>query len=115
MLAGILASARLHLSAEIVERQQQVVDRIRLFNREAAAYRLPLLHSTETPIRYLTAGGDIESVGGLGRRLQEDGYFVNTASYPAVPVKRSGLRITLTVHQTEEDISGLVRSIAKLL
>lgn len=115
MLAGILASAQLHLSDELAPRQSQVIDRIRLFNREAAAYGLPLLHATETPIRYITAGRDIETVGGLGRRLQEAGYFVNTASYPAVPLKRSGLRITLTVHQTEDDIVGLVQAINKWL
>lgn len=115
MLAGILASAKLHLSAELAGRQALVVDRIRLFNREASAYGLPLLHDTETPIRYVTAGRDIESVGGLGRQLQEAGYFVNTASYPAVPVKRSGLRITLTIHHTEDDIAGLVQAIAKRL
>ncbi|MEV6417125.1 aminotransferase class I/II-fold pyridoxal phosphate-dependent enzyme [Kribbella sp. NPDC051718] len=115
MLAGILASARLHLSDELAERQAAVIERIRLFNREAAAYGVPLLHESETPIRYVPAGRDIHSVGGLGRRLQEAGYFVNTASYPAVPVKRSGLRITLTVHQTEDDITGLVQAIAKWL
>lgn len=115
MLAGILASAQLHLSGAVAERQAAVVERIRLFNREAAAHRLPLLHQDETPIRYVTAGGDIHSVGSVGRRLQEAGYFVNTASYPAVPVKRSGLRITLTAHQTEADIIGLVRAVAATL
>lgn len=112
MLAGILASAELHLAPELIERQTAVAERIRLFNREAVALGLTPANDHETPIRFVTAGGDIEVVGDLGRRLQQAGYFVNTASYPAVPVKRSGLRIGLTVHQTEADIVGLVQSIA---
>ncbi|MDX6283696.1 MAG: hypothetical protein QOH03_4767 [Kribbellaceae bacterium] len=115
MLAGIVASAQLHLSGEVAERQQQVVDRIRFFNREAAAYGLPLLHGSESPIRYVRAGRDAETVSILARRLQDAGYFVNAASYPAVPAKRSGLRATITVHQTEDDILGLIQAIAKWL
>ncbi|NEA33215.1 aminotransferase class I/II-fold pyridoxal phosphate-dependent enzyme [Streptomyces sp. SID13031] len=113
MLAGILASARLHLSDELAERQSRLVERIRLFNREAAGRGLPLLHRSETPIRYVSAAHNAETASILGRRLQEAGYFVNAASYPAVPSKRSGLRITITVHQTEADIIGLVEAIAK--
>ncbi|GAA3577802.1 hypothetical protein GCM10022235_54770 [Kribbella ginsengisoli] len=115
MLAGIVASARLHLSGEVAERQQRVVDRIRFFNREAVGYGLPLLNESESPIRYVVTGRDIESTATLVRRLQESGYFVNAASYPAVPAKRSGLRATITVHQTQDDILGLVQAIAKWL
>lgn len=115
MLAGIVASARLHLSDELAERQEQVVERIRFFNREAAGYGLPLLNESESPIRYVMAGRDVESSARLVQRLQEAGYFVNAASYPAVPAKRSGLRATITVHQTQDDILGLVQAIAKWL
>jgi 7-keto-8-aminopelargonate synthetase-like enzyme len=112
MLAGILASAQLHLSPELAERQTRVMSLIRLFNAEAAAHRLPLLNQSETPIRYVTTGNTVEGVCLVGRRLQEAGYFVNTASFPAVPVKRSGIRIAITAHQTEDDVIGLVRAVA---
>jgi 7-keto-8-aminopelargonate synthetase-like enzyme len=112
MLAGILASAKLHLSDELAGRQARVVELIRFFNQQAKAAGVQLLNDSETPIRFVPAGGDIESVGKLGRQLQYAGFFVNTASYPAVPVKRSGLRITITTHQTEADIGALIQTIA---
>ncbi|WP_405063600.1 aminotransferase class I/II-fold pyridoxal phosphate-dependent enzyme [Kribbella sp. NBC_01505] len=115
MLAGILASARLHLSAEHSAVQARVLSLIRLFNAEAAAHRLPVVNQAETPIRYVTTGNTVEGVCLVGRRLQEAGFFVNTASYPAVPVKRSGIRIAITAHQTEADVIGLVQAVADIL
>jgi len=53
---AILASARLHRTPEIVERQQLLVERIRLFNRLAGEARLPLVSESEAPIRYVGAG-----------------------------------------------------------
>ncbi|SDX97711.1 7-keto-8-aminopelargonate synthetase [Amycolatopsis xylanica] len=114
MLAAIRASAELHLSGEIIGRQTRLRDAIRFFNTEAARRGLPLVFENETPIRYVAAG-DTASAINLAERLQKAGFLVNCASYPAVPPKRSGIRVALTLHQRKEDIIGLVESIAESL
>ena len=114
MLGAILASARLHLTPEIVERQELLLDRIRLFNKLAAEAELPVVSESETPIRCVGAG--VTSVAyRLVERLRSAGYHVNTASFPAVPPKRSGARLTITAHHTEDDVAGLVAALAEHL
>ena len=44
-----------------------------------------------------------------------DGFYVNTAVFPAVSRGHGGLRVALTVHQTPEDVRGLVDAIARRL
>jgi 7-keto-8-aminopelargonate synthetase-like enzyme len=114
MLGAIVASAALHRSAEIAVRQELLTSRIRLFNRLAAEARLPLVSDSEAPIRYVGAG--VASVAyRLTQRLREAGYFVNTATFPAVPAKRCGARLTLTAHHTEDDVAGVVAALARHL
>jgi 7-keto-8-aminopelargonate synthetase-like enzyme len=114
MLGAIVASARLHRSPEIAERQELLRSRIRLFNRLAAGAGLPLVSESEAPIRYVGAG--VASVAyRLTERLRGAGFFVNTATFPAVPAKRCGARLTLTAHHTEDDVAGVVAALAEHL
>ena len=114
MLGAILASARLHLTPEVAERQELLLDRIRLFNKLAAEAELPVVSESETPIRCVGAGVSAVAYR-LVERLRSAGYHVNTASFPAVPAKRSGARITVTAHHTEDDVAGLVTALAEHL
>jgi 7-keto-8-aminopelargonate synthetase-like enzyme len=114
MLGAILASARLHLTPEIDERQQLLLDRIRLFNRLATDAGLPLVSTSEAPIRCIGAG--VSSVAyRLVDRLRTAGFHANTASFPAVPAKRSGARLTITAHHTEDDVAALVAALSEQL
>jgi 7-keto-8-aminopelargonate synthetase-like enzyme len=114
MLGAVLASAELHRTPEIAARQELLRDRIRLFNELAAEARLPLVSDSEAPIRYVGAGTAAVAYR-LTERLRESGFFVNTATFPAVPAKRCGARLTLTAHHTEDDIAGVVAALAEHL
>jgi 7-keto-8-aminopelargonate synthetase-like enzyme len=114
MLGAIVASARLHRTPEIAARQELLRSRISLFNRLAAGARLPLVSDSDAPIRYVGAG--VASVAyRLTARLREAGFFVNPATFPAVPAKRCGVRLTLTTHHTEDDVAGIVAALAEHL
>ena len=114
MLGAILASARLHLTGEVAARQERLVALIRLFNSRAIEANLPLLTTSESPIRPVGAGVP-EIAYNLSGRLRAAGYFVDSATYPAVAAKRSGARITLTAHHTDEDVVGLVAALTRTL
>jgi 7-keto-8-aminopelargonate synthetase-like enzyme len=114
LLGAAIASARVHLSSEITGRQRRLMDRIRLFNDLAAARGLPLGSTAETPIRFVRTG-DSDVTYRIAAALMGDGFYVNTAAFPAVSKGHGGLRVALTVHQTLDDIRELVDAIARRL
>src|SRR4051794_7628503 len=114
MLGAIIASARLHLSDEIVARQRLLCERIDLFNRLVLDRGLPLVSDSRAPIRCIGAGVP-EIAYNLTERMRGYGYFVDTATFPAVAAKRSGARITITAHHTEADVRGLVDALTQAL
>jgi 7-keto-8-aminopelargonate synthetase-like enzyme len=112
LLGAAIASARVHLSPEIHERQRRLKDRILRFNALADARGLPLGSRDVTPIRFVRTG-DSDTTFRMAADLMRDGFYVNTAVFPAVTQGQGGLRIALTVHQTQDDIRDLVDAIAR--
>jgi 7-keto-8-aminopelargonate synthetase-like enzyme len=111
LLGAAIASTRIHLSDEIGRRQNKLMDRIRLFNGLAEERHLPLGSTDATPIRFVRIG-DNEATYRVATALMADGFYANTALFPAVSRGHGGLRIALTVHQTPDDIRALVEAIA---
>src|SRR5258705_9410735 len=103
LLGAAIASARLHLSDEIVSRQVQLGERIALFNSLAAASDLALASPAATPIRFIKIGSETEA-SDAAERLIHEGYFANVAVHPAVPRSEAGIRVALTLHQTLDDV-----------
>lgn len=114
LLGAGIASARIHLSSEISQRQAKLMDHIRLFNDLADQRGIPLGSTAATPIRFVKTGGN-DATYRAAAGLLDDGFYVNTALYPAVSRDNGGLRVALTVHQTAADISALVDAIAARL
>ena len=113
-LGAIIASAKIHLSEEIVEKQEQMSKRMRFFNSTAKLYNLPLINPTESPIFFIGVGKP--EVGyNLVRRLMKEGYYINLSVFPSVSYNNTGLRMPITLHHTLEDIDGLLRCIARNL
>ncbi len=108
ILAAAIASADIHLSSEIYVRQERLQELIQHFLQQASALNLPLVGQDLTPICYLATGADPINITDLAFELQQDGFFVNVSSYPSVPIKNSGIRITLNINHTEETISRLL-------
>ena len=97
MLGAALCSARIHLTPEIEQRQAALRERIDYCTALMHEHCLPLVSSDVTPIRYLHAGLPADARGAAARLLAK-GVFTNVAIFPAVPMKRAGVRLTLTVH-----------------
>jgi len=114
LVGAAIASARIHLSSEIHERQAKLMDRIRLFNRLAAERNVPLGSAEETPIRFVSIG-DTEATYRIASELMNEGFYTNSAVFPAVAKEDTGVRAMITLHQTADDISGLVDAIARRL
>ncbi|MCB9647555.1 MAG: aminotransferase class I/II-fold pyridoxal phosphate-dependent enzyme [Deltaproteobacteria bacterium] len=112
LLGAALASARLHLTDEIVERQAVLQDRIAYCNERMAAAHLPLLVANETPVVFVRLGLPRVATA-VAQRLAADGVYVNVSMYPSVPMKRGGLRLGITTTHSHEDIDRVVESLQR--
>lgn len=108
--AGI-ASAKIHLSQEIVQRQEDLKEKLRYCHKLLEDYQLPILSNPEAPIFYIGVGL-VNTCMHLVSYLHDDGCYVNTGMFPAVPDQSAGVRFTITAHHRKEDIEYLVERIA---
>jgi 7-keto-8-aminopelargonate synthetase-like enzyme/predicted N-acyltransferase len=114
MLGAAIASARIHLSPEIERLQRELRERISLANSTAAELDLPLVSSSEVPIRYIGLGTR-SSATDMAAHLLEEGIYVNPTAFPAVSAKRAGARFMVTRHHRPEDVEQLLRAMAERL
>ncbi|GAA2251418.1 MULTISPECIES: aminotransferase class I/II-fold pyridoxal phosphate-dependent enzyme [Kitasatospora] len=111
MLGAAIASARIHLSDRIEDLQAELAERRDYCNELLAAAGLPVVSDPRTPI-YFIGLGEPEVSYGMVRRMLDAGFYVNQSSFPVVPLKKSGLRFTLTRHVDRDHIRGLVEAVA---
>lgn len=113
-LGAAIASARLHLSDELPALQSALLARIEHCNQLCRQHGLPLVSSEPVPIRFIATG--LSSVSfQVVERLMEEGFYCNISVFPAVPMQRAGIRFTLTLHQSFDDITRFIEAIARHL
>ena len=106
-----IASAKIHLSPDIYRYQQELHDLTSYMDQLLLEKNLPNLSAPNSPIYYI--GGGLNKVThNFVNRILGEGFYVNTATFPAVPNDRSGLRFTVTRHVTKEDIHAFVDAMA---
>ncbi|MCH2225388.1 MAG: aminotransferase class I/II-fold pyridoxal phosphate-dependent enzyme [Crocinitomicaceae bacterium] len=114
IIGASIASLKIHLSDEIIVRQQFLQEKINYCNKRLKEFGIPEISDAETPIFFVPL-----SVLGAGyslvKRLIDDHVYVNLASFPAVSESCTGIRFAITLHHTLDDIDKLILSIAKNL
>jgi 7-keto-8-aminopelargonate synthetase-like enzyme len=114
VLGAIVETAKIHLTKEIDQLQNDLFEKMLFFVQYAKQLNLPLVSTALTPIFYVGLG-KTEVGFKMTKFLAEQGVMCNLAQFPAVSVNNAGLRITLTNHHTLQDIRHLLDSIdAKL-
>lgn len=106
-LGAALASARIHMSGEIYGYQKELQKKIAYFNALLKNTSLPLVHENNSPIFFIGTG-TMDMGNHLVHELIQDGIYVNLATFPAVPAKNIGIRITISLNNTLEHIETLV-------
>lgn len=109
-VAAASASADIHLSPEITILQEELSQKIAYFNSLIKATSLPMIAPNSSPVFFLGTAMPLTTYR-LVQRLFTEGYFVNPGLYPAVPVKNSGIRITVSRNNKLEDIKGLIQAL----
>ena len=111
MLGACIAAAKIHLSPEIYQMQEQLRYRINYFNQKCEDLELPLIFKNQTPIFFI--GVSKPSVAySMVKRLINRGFFFNLSVFPSVAINNAGLRIPVSRNHSFEDIDGLLNNIA---
>ena len=109
-LGACLGSADIHLSSEITQLQQKLKNKINLRNKLFEDHNIPFFKAI-TPISFVCVGSP-KTLGKLFHKLYQDGFYTNCAVYPAVSKYKSGLRTTLTLNISDQDIIRFTKKLA---
>jgi 7-keto-8-aminopelargonate synthetase-like enzyme len=111
-LGAAVAAAKIHLSDEIYTLQGELQDRIRYATMLLKKHRLPVVSKAGAAVFFVGVG-----LPKLGYRLVEKmlkaGYYVNLGIFPAVPMKQTGVRFTITRLHSFAQIEGMIRELSK--
>jgi 7-keto-8-aminopelargonate synthetase-like enzyme len=110
--AGV-ASAKLHLSADFEVMQAELQDRSRYVRGAAVEAGLELATDDPTPILVLHYD-NIPAAQGVVRGLRERGFFTCISTFPAVPMNKPSVRLTVSRHNSYDDIRELVACLGEL-
>jgi hypothetical protein len=108
-VGAAIASANIHLSPEITIRQKGLADKIGYFNQLLSQSNLPIISKNDSPVFFLGVGTPVSAYNFV-HRLFKEGFFLNLGIYPAVPIKNTGIRITLSSHNQKQDIHELAEA-----
>lgn len=111
IMGACIASAELHLNGEVIKFQQSLRDKLAFADLKFKETQLPLISNPDTPIKFVGTGQPIVGYN-FNKRILDEGFYVNIGMFPAVPIKNTGLRFTITNHNSNQDISDLIDALA---
>jgi 7-keto-8-aminopelargonate synthetase-like enzyme len=111
LLAAAVASAKLHLSPELPLLQHALAERIDLTLKLADEYDVPFEDSSASPIFFIRCRTP-EKTFSMIKGLREDhAIYTCPAFFPIVPRGQAGVRITVSLHNTMDDIRTLMSAL----
>lgn len=110
-LGAAIASAQIHLSAEICEMQEDLQENIRFAQLMLKKYSLPVVSSAGAAVFFV--GVSLPKMGyNMVKRMLNAGYYLNLGIFPAVPMKNTGIRFTITRLHTFTQIESMIATMA---
>ena len=113
-LGAMIASAKIHLSPEIIKKQERLSKLMSYFTITAKSLRLPLVNDDKTPIFFIGVGTP-DTGAEITQRMLKSGFLLNPSSFPSVSYKHTGMRAALTTYHTEQDIYNMLNTLSKHL
>ena len=107
MLGAGIASAKLHQSEELVKLQNELKDKIAYTNQKLDALELPQYQKTDSPLFFIPIGLP-KMILNIIKRMKKRGFYVNSAGYPATPIKKGGVRFMITNNLSNEQIDQML-------
>lgn len=103
MLGAAIASAKLHLQGALAPLQAKLQENIHATREGLLARDLPLVCDSPSPIFFVGCGLPAHTYEVL-EGMRNEGCYAPPGVFPAVPMKRGGVRFTVTASHTLEEI-----------
>lgn len=113
-LGALIACVKLHLSGELPQLQNELVQLIHYFRQRSRELDIPIVTKDDTPIQLLRTG-NLELSYRILKKLIEKGFFTMAVGYPAIAEGDEGIRITLTRHLSKDDINNFLETLKSIL
>jgi 7-keto-8-aminopelargonate synthetase-like enzyme len=113
-LGALAACAKIHLSGELLNLQNELVELIQYFRMRSMELGLPIVTKDITPIQLLRIG-TLDLTYRILKKMIAKGFFTMAAGYPAIAEGDEGLRITLTRHLSKNDINNFLENLKSIL
>ncbi len=111
-LGAAIASAKIHLSKEIEAMQQELHDNISFANLMLKKYKLPIISESDAAVFFV--GVSLPKMGyNMIKRMLNRGYYLNLGIFPAVPMKNTGIRFTITRLHSFTQIEEMIAAMAE--
>lgn len=110
ILGASIASADIHLSDELPELQEELMERIRLINELSIELGIPLTAHEDTPLFFAQIGPLLSTISAANSMLKR-GFFLNPAAFPVVPRNQGGLRFTVTRYNSLSQIEVMLTTL----
>ena len=110
-LGAAVEVAKIHLSTEIETLKSELHDNIQFTNLMLSKYGLPVVHQTDSPVFFV--GVSLPKIANsIIKKMVADGFYLNLGIYPAVPLKNTGIRFTITRLHTFSQIEEMIARLA---
>lgn len=107
MLGAAIASAKLHQSEELKDYQEDLKHKIAFTNRRLRELNLPQFMESDSPLFFIPCGLP-RYISNILQRMKKQGFFLNAASFPAVPMKKGGIRFMINRNLEIADIEKML-------
>ena len=114
LLGAALGSAKLHLQPEFAELQQGLARRIDRAHDLARDLGVTFCATDRTPIIFVRCGASSVTFA-LAQALSHEGFNACISVFPAVPLNQGGVRLTISLHNTFEDIEDMMGVLSREL
>ncbi|MDX2188516.1 MAG: aminotransferase class I/II-fold pyridoxal phosphate-dependent enzyme [Bacteroidota bacterium] len=110
-LGAAVASANFHLSERITVFQETLHENIKYCNLLIKKAGLPIVAESNSPVFFIAVS--LPKIGyDMVNRMMKEGYYMNIGIFPAVPIKNTGIRFTITRLHTFEQIENMIGALA---
>ncbi|WP_286850631.1 MULTISPECIES: aminotransferase class I/II-fold pyridoxal phosphate-dependent enzyme [Sphingobacterium] len=109
-LGAAVASAKIHLTDEIYTLQTELVNRIKYASSLFKETSLPVISNFDSGIFFVgTSRGELAYI--IMEKMMKRGFLLNIGVFPAVSKNHSGIRFTMTVLQSYDQIKNMIMTL----
>ena len=113
-LGAAVAAADIHLSPERDDREQRLMKSIDYVRDRLIEHQWQTLDRPLTEVWFVRVGS-LDNAIELGKRMLDDGFYVNLSGFPVVPMGMDGIRFTTTLFQSDDHLEQFMDSLARHL